>query len=64
MFFVGIVKLNRNSIVLIENISIVFQLILSLTVKLHFIKKVDSSEFGIYSNSFSIKITIQVVHTR
>jgi hypothetical protein len=46
MFFVGIVTLNCNYIAMIENISIVFQLFLSLTMKTQFIKKVDFSEFG------------------
>jgi hypothetical protein len=45
MFFAKNVKLNRNSIAITENISIVFQLFLSLIVKLQFIKKVDFSEF-------------------
>jgi hypothetical protein len=44
MFFVGIVKLNRNSIAMIENISIVFQLFLSIIVKSQFIKKLVFSE--------------------
>jgi hypothetical protein len=47
--FCRIVKLNLNSIAMIENISIVFQLFLSLTMKSQFIKKVDFSEFGIYN---------------
>jgi uncharacterized protein len=50
MFIVGIVKLNRNSIAMTENISIVFQLFLSLTVKSQFIKKVDFSEFRKYTS--------------
>jgi PAS domain S-box-containing protein len=44
MFFVGLIKLNRKSIAIIAIISIVFQLFLSLIVKLQFIKKVDFSE--------------------
>jgi hypothetical protein len=45
MFFVGIIKLNCNSIAITENISIVFQLFLSYAVKTQFIKKADFSEF-------------------
>jgi hypothetical protein len=45
MFFVKNIKLYRNSITITENFSIVFQLFLSLIMKLHFIKKLDFSEF-------------------
>jgi hypothetical protein len=45
MFFVGIGKLNRNLIAITENISIVFQLFLTLIMKSQFIIKVDFSEF-------------------
>jgi hypothetical protein len=48
MFFDKIIKLNRNLIAITENISIVFQLFLLLTVKLQIIKKVDFSEFRYY----------------
>jgi hypothetical protein len=39
MIFDKIVKLNRNSIAITENISIVFQLFLSLTVKIAIYKE-------------------------
>jgi hypothetical protein len=45
IFFVKKIKLNRNSIEITENISITFQLFLSLIVKFQFIKKVNFSEF-------------------
>jgi hypothetical protein len=45
MIFVEIIKLNHNSFAMTINISIVFQLFLSLTVKSQFIKKADFSEF-------------------
>jgi hypothetical protein len=50
MFFVKNFKLNRNSIAITENISTVFQLLLSLIVKFQFIKKVDFSEFRNFKN--------------
>jgi hypothetical protein len=49
MFFDKIAKLNRDSIAMTENISIVLQLFLSLIVKSLLIKKVDFSEFRIYT---------------
>jgi hypothetical protein len=45
MFLVGIGRLNRDSFAITENISIVFQLFLTLIVKSQFIKKIDFSEF-------------------
>jgi hypothetical protein len=48
MFFDKIVKINSNSITITENISIVFQLFLTLIEKLQFIEKIDFSEFRIY----------------
>jgi hypothetical protein len=48
MFYDKVVKLNRNSTAMTENISIVFQLFLSLIVKSLLIKKIDFSEFGIF----------------
>jgi hypothetical protein len=44
MFLVKNIKLNRKSIAITENISLVFQLFVSLMVKLQFIKKVDFGE--------------------
>jgi hypothetical protein len=49
LFFDKIAKLNRNSIAKIENISIVFQLFLSIIVKSLLIKNVDFKEFRIYN---------------
>jgi hypothetical protein len=43
LMFFDKIKLNRNSITIMENISIVFQLFLSFTVKLQFIKKINFS---------------------
>jgi hypothetical protein len=45
MSIIEIVKLNRNTIAITKNISIVFHLFLSLIVKSSFIKKVDFSKF-------------------
>jgi hypothetical protein len=47
MIFVKNDKLNRNAIAITETISIVFQLFLSLIMKLQFIKKLDFSEFRV-----------------